>query len=90
MSFISLLFHLSTFSFIYQGTLTRRQRSDLFGLLVKLLPAEPLKVRGFLLSTVLCPRTQQANLLACSPHYSFNAKRQAGKLWMVQFYKYFG
>jgi len=29
---------------------------------------------------VLCPRAQQANLPACSPHYPFNAECQAEKL----------
>ena len=35
-----------------------------------------------------CPRTQQANLPACSPQPSRNAKRQAGKLRMP-FFKVF-
>jgi len=34
---------------------------------------------------VPCPRTQQANLLACSPHYPFNAERQARKFWIPTF-----
>ena len=29
---------------------------------------------------VPCPRTQQASLPACSPHYPLSAERQAGKL----------
>jgi len=32
-----------------------------------------------------CPRTQKVNLPACSPHYPFNAERQAGKLWIPTF-----
>ena len=32
-----------------------------------------------------CPRTQQANLLACSPQTPLNAERQAGKLRMPFF-----
>ena len=35
-----------------------------------------------------CPRTQQANLPACSPQPSRNAKRQAGKL-RTPFFKVF-
>ena len=35
-----------------------------------------------------CPRTQQANLLACSPQPPINAERQAGKLWIP--FKSFG
>ena len=35
-----------------------------------------------------CPRTQQANLPACSPQPSRNAKRQAGKL-RIPFFKVF-
>ena len=35
-----------------------------------------------------CPRTQQANLPACSPQSPLNAERQAGKLWMP-FFKVF-
>ena len=35
-----------------------------------------------------CPRTQQANLLACSPQPPLNAERQAGKLW-IAFFKVF-
>jgi len=40
------------------------------------------KCRGLEASNqVSCPRTQQANVLSCSPHfYSFNAERQARKL----------
>jgi len=34
-----------------------------------------------------CPRTQQANLSACSPHYPFNAERQAGKISEYQLLK---
>ena len=34
---------------------------------------------------VPCPRTQQANLPACSPQSPLNAERQAGKLWMLFF-----
>jgi len=34
---------------------------------------------------VPCPVTQQANLPASSPQYSFNAERQAGKLWIPKF-----
>ena len=38
---------------------------------------------------VPCPRTQQASLPACSPHYPlFYAERQAGKLW-IPFFKVF-
>ena len=37
---------------------------------------------------VPCPRTRQANLLACSPQPSLNAERQAGKLW-IPFLKVF-
>ena len=35
-----------------------------------------------------CPRTQQANLPACSPQSPIDAERQAGKLW-VPFFKVF-
>ena len=35
-----------------------------------------------------CPRTQQANLPACSPQSPINAERQAGKLW-IPFFKVF-
>ena len=35
-----------------------------------------------------CPRTQQANLPACSPQPPINAERQAGKLW-IPFFKVF-
>ena len=35
-----------------------------------------------------CPRTQQANLPACSPQPPLNAERQAGKLW-IPFFKVF-
>ena len=35
-----------------------------------------------------CPRTQQANLSACSPQPPINAERQAGKLW-IPFFKVF-
>ena len=35
-----------------------------------------------------CPRTQQANLPACSPHYPLNPERQAGMLW-IPFFKVF-
>ena len=41
---------------------------------------------GFPLSP--CPRTQQANLPACSPQHLLNAERQAGKLW-IPFLKVF-
>ena len=34
---------------------------------------------------VPCPRTQQANLPACSQQPPINAKRQAGKLWIPLF-----
>ena len=37
---------------------------------------------------VSCRRTQQANLLACSPQPSLNAKRQAGML-QITFFKVF-
>ena len=37
---------------------------------------------------VTCPRTQQANLRACSLQHPLNAKRQAGKLW-TPFFKVF-
>ena len=37
-----------------------------------------------------CPRTQQANLPACSPHPPLNAERQAGKQWIPYFLKSFG
>ena len=37
---------------------------------------------------VPCPRTQQANLPACSPQPPLNAKRQAGKL-RIPFFKVF-
>ena len=37
---------------------------------------------------VLCPRTQQANLLACSPQPPVNAKRLAGKM-SIPFLKVF-
>ena len=36
-----------------------------------------------------CPRTQQANLSACSPQPPLSAERQARKLWMP-FLKSFG
>ena len=35
-----------------------------------------------------CPRTQQANLPACSPQPPLNAERQAEKLW-IPFFKVF-
>ena len=35
-----------------------------------------------------CPRTQQANLPACSLQPPINAERQAGKLW-IPFFKVF-
>ena len=35
-----------------------------------------------------CPRTQQANLPACSPQPPINAERQTGKLW-IPFFKVF-
>ena len=35
-----------------------------------------------------CPRTQQANVPACSPQPLINAERQAGKLW-IPFFKVF-
>ena len=35
-----------------------------------------------------CPRTQQANLPACSPQRPLHAERQAGKLW-IPFFKVF-
>ena len=34
---------------------------------------------------VPCPRTQQASLPACCPHYPFCAERQVGKLWIPSF-----
>ena len=37
---------------------------------------------------VPCPRTQQANVPACSPQPPINAERQAGKLW-IPFFKVF-
>ena len=37
---------------------------------------------------VLCPRTQQANMPACSPQPPIDAKRQAGTLW-IPFFKVF-
>ena len=37
---------------------------------------------------VLCPRTQQANLPACSPLHSLNTESQAGKPW-IPFFKVF-
>ena len=36
-----------------------------------------------------CPRTQQASLPACSPHYPYYAKRQAGKAVNTIFLKVF-
>ena len=45
------------------------------GLWVTCLPHE-----GGASRKVPCPRTQQANLPACSPHYPYFAERQAGKL----------
>ena len=44
--------------------------------------------KGGASSEVPCPRTQQANLPACSPQPSLNAERQAGKLRMP-FFKVF-
>ena len=38
--------------------------------------------------SVPCPRTQQANLPACSLQPPINAERQAGKLW-IPFFKVF-
>ena len=35
---------------------------------------------------VLCSRTQQANLSACSPQHPLNAESLAGKLW-ISFFK---
>jgi len=62
-----------TCSFIYQGTSTRSEWSDLFGLLVKLPPV----------TTSLATRKYRQSLkgqseLCSFSHYPFNTKRQAG------------
>ena len=55
--------------------------SDMSGLPVFHIKAEASRL-------VPCPRTQQANLPACSPQSTINAERQAGKLW-IPFFKVF-
>jgi len=48
-----------------------------------LLAVLPLKGRGITLSVL--PKNTKANLLACPPHYPFNAERQTGTLWIPTF-----
>jgi len=63
----TILFKFNRYSFICQGTSTRRQRRDLFGLRVKLPPVTTsltTQSRGNPVKCLPCPRTQQANLPA--------------------------
>jgi len=64
---------LRTCSFICQGTSTRRQRSDLFSLRVKLPPVSAL------------PKDTTSALSGLSSHYPFNIDHEAGKLWTSTF-----
>jgi len=60
---------------------TRRLRRNLFSLRIKVLPVYPLKVTGITFKCLAKDTlTQQANVLACSPYYTFNVERQARKL----------
>jgi len=54
------------YSFIYQGTSTRRQRSDLFGLRVKLPPVTTSLVEAITLSAL--PKDTTSELAGLSPH----------------------